>query len=311
MSGRPPKLIKNDNSSHRVVTSASETIPEWTVPEGVTGDMLPASVVYVEGGKLIPALPHDPDLPDVLTAAANIKGWRKLKNGLAPRTDIMARLMARGVQGVAAYRTAFNRSDEPIQASTKAWRIIGKPRFAAALRAYREILERESRQRAVEVADYVKGRLVQESQTAKESAARIKALQLLGQTEGLFTTVHRTEKVMDAAQLHTMKAQLYQRLRQAMAVSGHTPQASLSHDTGSGSGTGIPQLEGTPPATPLNATGPIQEPEILSHGGDRVSFPRESQQQGVGGVFSEVPNEMGPGGDFPGTMHRLMTEDDL
>jgi hypothetical protein len=308
---RPPKLIKNENSSQRMVTSASETIPEWTVPDGVTGDMLPASVVYVQGGNLIPALPDDPDLPKAITAAANVNAWGKAPNGLGSRTDIMARLMARGVQGTPAYRAAYKRSGDPIRDAQRAWAITRKPRFRSALSEYRAAIEGESRQQAIGMADYVKGRLVQESQHAKESAARIKALQLLGQTEGLFTTVHRTEKVMDAAQLHTMKAQLYQRLRQAMAVSGHTPQASLSHDTGRESGTGIPQLDPTPHHAPFNTNGSIQEPEILSRGNDQGGISAQHYAEGPGGVFPEI-TQTGVGGiSQNGSMHREMTEDDL
>lgn len=225
----------------------------------------------------------------------------------------MARLMARGLGGVAAYRVAFGRSYEPIRASSKAWRIAGTQRFKVAMGAYRTILERESRQRAVGMRDFVLGRLTIEAQTAPESAARIKALDLLGKTEGMFTTVHRTEKTMDAVQLQAMKAELYQRIRATLGHAGRAMPATLSHDTGRESGTPLPQ-ETHPRGIPLITSGSHPEPGDTIPPVQSATFTEvpPSSPEGPVGQGPTPLSFRGPVDDTPGgVLHREMEEGDL
>ena len=215
-------------------TSASEMLPAeyWTTP--AQGKVLPVDVVYVTGGTLVPRMPADMDIPSAITVAMRNGKYTKLPNGLRPRSDAMARLMARGAQGTSAYRACYKATGKPIQDSRRAWAIAGSERFTRAVAEYREELERRQRQASIGMRDFVLGRLTVEAQTAPEAAARIKALDLLGKSEGMWTTVHRTEKAMSPKDITSLRDQLEQRLRSTLSRLSPSMAAALSHDTGSG-----------------------------------------------------------------------------
>lgn len=217
-----------ENHSPRPAPSASEIrrikhrqqtpmlpVEYWT--EAQPGKVLPASVVYVTGGTLVPSMLPDPDLPPPVTVAMPPGTHRgKLPNGLTAKADAMARLMARNVAGTDAYRACFKASGEPIRDAQRAWQISRHERFKYAVREYRAELEREQRQAVIEMQDFVKGRLVHEAQTADQAPARIRALELLGKTEGMFVDIKRTERAINPNDLRNLKDQLEQRLRRAL-----------------------------------------------------------------------------------------------
>lgn len=228
-------------------------------------NVLPASVVYQIGGTLVPSLPADPDLPPprvVRCKGANGQHW--LVNGLTPRADAMARLVARGVGPSAAYRAAYSVTDTPPgRVAQQANRIASTARFAQRTNEYRRAMEESERQSRIGIRDFVLGRLTLEAQSAPEAAARIKALDLLGKTEGMFTSVHRTEKSINPKDLANLKDQLEQRLR--LALLKYNPSLSLA----SGPATGPPEAVAIGPAgphtpiAPLEANGDPSEAAIL------------------------------------------------
>jgi len=264
----------------------------------------------------MPSLPADPDLPKALSVTT-VKWTKnhKLANGLTKRADVMARLMARGASGSAAYRAAYGHTGDPIRVAHCAARIIRAARFRVAVDTYRAVLENEARQTAIGVQDFVKSRLVHEAQSARNDGARIRALELLGKTEGMFVDVKRTEKTIDQASLNKAKAELNQRLKDtlrrmapALFLQLQADQASASHDTGTDSDNPPPEIQETEPhpgRTPLSATGPI--PSYV----DTIP-PVESPTSTPPGSHIESPPIGSPHMLIPlGEHHREMSIDDL
>lgn len=251
----------------------------------------------------MPRFLPDPDLPPV--QIRELRKGNRAPNGLLPRTDAMARMMARGVQGTVAYRACFNASCEPRMASVKAWRIAGFPKFRAALDMYRERMEDMQRQHTIGMRDFVLGRLTHEAQRAPEAAARIKALDLLGKSEGMWTTVHRTEKALSPKDITELKAQLDHRLRHALSRLNPRIAAALSHDTGSG-GPSTSREDGaatpTPGASPLISMGSHPKPTILSPSDAPIFSPDTPTRSVPGGVSTQVPSD---------SEHRDMLLEDL
>lgn len=222
-------MIPSDRAKHMpmIAPQYRTVIPGATIPH--------AEVVYTVGGGLIPALPADPDLPRALTATTVHGGKnRRLANGLTRRADIMARLMARGAGTSAAYRAAYNGYDhDPIRVSDRANKITQHAAFSSVVSRYRATLEHEARQQAIGLGDFVKSRLVHEAQRARNDGARIRALELLGKTEGMFMDVRRTEKALSPKDLGALKSELNQRLRDhLLRVAPQLAAIGLSQDTG-------------------------------------------------------------------------------
>lgn len=189
--------------------------PEYSASP-MPGEMLPNRVAYVIGGGLIPHMPADPETEAALLVQVTTPYSGKLPNGLSPRADCMARLIARGVSGADAYRASFGKPGTPRSVVARSWSITRAERFRRAVLGYREMLARERLQTSYGIRDFVLSRLTLEAQTAPETSSRIRALELLGKTEALFTTVTRHENVIDPASLNALKAQLEQRLRSAL-----------------------------------------------------------------------------------------------
>ena len=268
--------------------------------------MADGHMIYMPEGNLAPAIPYDPDIPpaELLPGWVTVRG--RLPNGLSRRADLMARLMARGVQAVAAYRAAFNASGEAIRDAKRAWRIGRTPRFRAELGSYRERLQRERRQASLGMREFVLGRLALEAQHASESSARIKALDLLGKSEALWTTVHRTEKTISPKDMQSLRVQLEQRLRDAMLKLNSRLQGQAvahSHDTGSGQAAAGPQAGDEtaggphPPGSPLILNGfPSKTFDTIPlKGSPSETHPLESPQ-------TSTPD---------GSLHREMELEDL
>lgn len=185
---------------------------------------LPANVVYTVNGGLMPDIPPSPDmLPqcpiDWHTPAQHIRRVY----GLSPRADAMARFVAHGVTLSDSYRAAYRANALPLTISRRANSIATSDRFKASVHWYSSALDRIATQRTVNMVDYVKSRLVLESQHADVSGSRIRALELLGKTESMFIDVKRTERVLDATQVASLKVQLEQRLRTVLARLGSGP----------------------------------------------------------------------------------------
>lgn len=191
---------------------------------------LPANVVYTVNGGLMPDIPPSPDMLPALPHDWHTPSHRVHRiYGLSPRADAMARFVAHGVTTSDAYRAAYQCSDpRPGRISQRADTIARSPRYRSAIAWYRGELDRLTAQRVVSMVDYVKSRLVLESQHADVSGSRIRALELLGKTESMFIDVKRTERVLDATQVASLKVQLEQRLRTVLARLGSVP----SRDTG-------------------------------------------------------------------------------
>lgn len=275
---------------------------------------MPGHVVYVPGGKLIPSLPLDPDLDSFVTAELSKAPRGKAPNGLPLRRDIFARLVARGATGAAAYRAAFNATDSAKSDTARASMILLDPRVIRAIDGYKREARERREQSALGMQDFVRGGLVKEAQTAPEASARIRAYELLGKTEAMFTDVKRTEKALDQSSLQSLKTQLEQRLR--LALHRLAPQLVVERqdqDTGSDMPLSAPTADETadggphPGVPPLVAGGDPPEELIVTPSYPSVisspSYPTPLDPQGsIGshGVYVQY-----------GEAHREMTEDDL
>ena len=204
----------------------------------------------------MPKVPMDLDIPPV-TISGEIRTGRTLANGLTPRADAMARLVARGATLSDAYRAAYQTKSDltPEQATYAAYRITHKPVWSSAIGLYREEMERKRSQAVVNMRDFVLGRLTLEAQTAGESSSRIRALELLGKTEALFTDVRRTERSINPKDLEALKTQLYQRL--STALGRYNPALSLGMGTANSPPSAPAEEKGSrephPPGSPLES----------------------------------------------------------
>ena len=236
----------------------------------------------------MPKVPLDLDIPPV-QISGEIRTGRTLANGLTPKADAMARLVARGATLSDAYRAAYQSKPDlpPIQATNAAYRITHKPAWGSVIDRYRAEMVEKRAQTVVNMRDFVLGRLTLEAQTAGESSSRIRALELLGKTEALFTDVRRTERSINPKDLEALKSQLYQRL--STALGRYNPSLSLGIGTANSSpsptaeekGSREPDLPGsplagerdppenfivTPPYRPENPNSHPENPQGVSFG---------------------------------------------
>lgn len=174
-------------------------------------------MVYTRNG-IVPRIPMDPDMaaPVMATLDASGTGVRRLSNGLTRKADAMCRLTARGMPASAAYLAVYGQHGSPATQSARAQRIVSTSKYGDCERSYRIRIESAARQQALPMRDYVLTRLTLESQTAEKASERIKALDLLGKSEGMWTMVHRTEKAMSSKDAQALKEQLNQRLMAAL-----------------------------------------------------------------------------------------------
>jgi hypothetical protein len=222
---------------------------------------LPAQVVYTLGGTLLPAMPANIDYPDIVHADVPLKyaGKRNRVNGLTGRADAMCRMVARGATASSAFRLAYNdQKTSPVEITKRLRRVVNHPLWSMAVARYREQLENIRAQTRLEMRDFVTGRLVIEAQTAAESASRITALKLLGQSQGMFVNITRSEKVLDGKSIDKLKGELNQRLNDALKrlfpvqfrING---TATHSHSSPVEDDTALPASH--PMGTPLDGTG--------------------------------------------------------
>ena len=243
---------------------------------------LPDRVVYVPGRGLVPHIPSDPDLPHAVTANGWLpKGRIVPRSGLTPRVDAFARLVARGVSGADALRAcwplSYGQKNRPTHIVASRASVI-KRRAEPAISRYRAEWERENRQQIATIRDFVLSRLTMEAQSAPEANARIRALDLLGKSEGMWTTVVKHEQTMSPDQLNSLKAQLEQRLKAAMSRLGQAGNPDritcIMENPPAGSLPGgspeIPYLDPHHPGTPPYSVG------SPSHGHDTNPLPQFS-----------------------------------
>lgn len=284
---------------------------------------MPDNVVYVPGGKLIPSIPLDPDLDRAVTAElTRMPRNGKAENGLSLRKDIFARLVARGATGSAAYRAAFNASGEAKNDARAASALLSRAEVGRAVFLYREEAKRKQAQAIVSMEDFVKGGLVKEAQSAPEAGARIRAYELLGKTQAMFTDVKRTERSVNPNDLKSLKDQLEQRLRHALhrlapqmlqqgQVPGIGPDSPVATPVAVETAPGEPQ-EGR---IPLVTQGTPQEFSIVTHPqGDPISAVISATYSSDHPPLSaEGPVEMAWGDISPveDNLHRDMTLEDL
>lgn len=214
-------------------------------------EMPPVHVLYQPNGTMLPRLPIDPDKAKAeIIAMPQVRHKHRLPNGLPPRVDLMARLMARGIGPSDAYRCAYSKpaNYNPTHAAHHVKAIQKRhEKFSSVLGDYRQEWQERREQHGQTVRDFVMTRLTYEAQTAPESSSRIKALDLLGKSQAMWTTVHKVEKSIAPKDLQVLKTQLEQRFRAAI---------------GRLSATDIPQTEGqTAGPDPHRTTAPL-----LAHG---------------------------------------------
>jgi hypothetical protein len=280
-----------------------------------------AEIVYLPGGTLMPKVPLDLDIPPA-QISGEIRTGRTLANGLTPRADAMARLVARGATLSDAYRAAYQARPDiaPQQVTYAVQRISHKAGWGNAVGLYRRGMEEKRAQAVVNMRDFVLGRLTMEAQTAGESSSRIRALELLGKTEALFTDVRRTEKSINPKDLEALKTQLYQRL--STALGRYNPALSLGIGTVNSPPSATAEEKGSrephPPGSPLAAPADPPENFIVTPGKpDPISQPYPQNPQGVS--FGHGPIKKGLDNfsenlkvsDAELVLHREMLETDL
>lgn len=221
----------------------------------MTGEVLPPApihVLYLPGQGLRPHVPADPTMPALtlesgwdVPKGGKVPGW-----GVSPRMLIFARLTASGVSGREALGAAFpllyGQKNRARQAIRRASRIMANPAMRETVRRLRELSERARRQETTSMRDFVLARLTHEAQTAPEASARIKALDLLGKSEAMWTTVIRQEQASTPEALESLKTQLEQRLRVALEKLGVASNPDGERGEGSRAGGSEPHPAGTP-----------------------------------------------------------------
>ena len=260
--------------------------PEANPLDGEVMPPAPVHVLYLPGQGLRPHVPADPTMPSLtlesgwdVPKGGKVPGW-----GVSPRMLIFARLTASGVSGREALGAAFpllyGQKNRARQAIRRASRIMANPAMRETVRRLRELSERARRQETTSMRDFVLARLTHEAQTAPEASARIKALDLLGKSEAMWTTVIRQEQASTPEALENLKSQLEQRLRVALTKLGVAPTPDGERGNGPREGEAEPHPGGTPliargtrptpddtipPTQVLTSPGPIREvtPEDL------------------------------------------------
>lgn len=254
---------------------------------------MPARMVYSPSG-IIPATITSPDHepPVLVKVTVNLaRGSRiatRTTNGLTARADVMARWAAHGASTSDAYRVAYSPAPtvSPVAITHRAHMIARLGQWRDALTMYREQLAEKRAQSLVSMADYVKGRLVLESQAATNDGARIQSLKLLGMTEGLFTSVQRVERTISPHDLQSLKAKLDQRVRDVLArVSGPTlgpnPMATVPETPVDGPHTGGNPLIALGSPSPQKNTIPLVRSPILEGGTSPAEGPTSSAPGGL------------------------------
>lgn len=300
--------------------SASE-MPAVAGTKAQKAPMGEAEIVYLPGGVLMPKVPLDLDIPPV-QISGEIRTGRTLANGLTPKADAMARLVARGATLSDAYRAAYQaRPDKtPYAVAKAAYSLTRAEAWEPVMQGYRRGMEEKRSQSVVNMRDFVLGRLTLEAQTAGESSSRIRALELLGKTEALFTDVRRTERSINPKDLEALKSQLYQRL--STALGRVSPSLSLGMGTANGSPSATAEEKGSrephPPGSPLESerdppqnfivTPPYepQNPSSQPENPQGVSFGHGPIKKGLS-EFSEKSKVS----DAEIVLHREMLETDL
>lgn len=231
--------------------------------------LAPPHILYTVDGELVPVAPIDPDQPPQgFAKASDTKA--KLPNGLFPRADIFARYVARGAALSDAYRAAFGDRTTPAQTTNRCARLMRAPRMQEAIRNYKVALSKEGAQTPVTMRNFVTGRLVHEGQTAKNDGTRVRALELLGKTQGMFTDVKRIETIT-SGDIDKLKAQLSQRLSEIAQrfIQGASPgQGDENRRLPAG-----PHPTGAPLFSP---EGPVAESHIISPRSPLISLPSET-----------------------------------
>ncbi len=276
--------------------------PDFTLRKGETPEDS-ARVVYIPGKGLLPHIPYDPDLPSPILA----NGWSvrdgKLANGLTPRADAFARLVARGVTASDAMRSTWPRASLR-STVTRASRLLAMCK--AQISQHRVTWENAQQQKTMPMRDFVLSRLTIEAQEAPESSSRIKALDLLGKSEAMWTTVQRQEHTVSPAQLAGLKTQLEQRLSTVLSKLGVRSNAMPS-----GGGNRIIDNYGkSPDALGIGAGQPLDP----HPGGHPPLLARDPRLSGDTNPLTQIPTFPGSilvDGTRSGTFVREVTAGDL
>lgn len=136
---------------------------------------------------------------------------------LTEKQEAFAQLIAEGRSKSAAYRQAYNAEKMGEQAvSHAAWELTRNPKVAERIQELVMLRREENSARLESRNEFVLRHLTELAQTAKSEAARIRALQLLGMTVGLF-------KGSDEDQRKPSIAGLEQRLQTLLKAAGNKP----------------------------------------------------------------------------------------
>lgn len=144
------------------------------------------------------------------------------RKSLSPRREKFAQLVAGGAGKAGAYRQCYATAGMK-QATlwSEASRLAAIPQVSAIIRDLQDAQAQATTHDTAQLRDTVVARLNNLANTAESESARVRALELLGKTCGLF--VDRTEVITESLTANDLRTMLEHRLRQMFLV-GDQPQ---------------------------------------------------------------------------------------
>ena len=143
-------------------------------------------------------------LSEAEQAAKNAKPPRR-RNTVKPLTEqqrLFATLIIQGKTQKDAYRSAYNTTMNDSAVSSNASKLANDPRIANMISAAWDETIEHLADDVASTKRYVLRKLVAMSKDAKQEGSRLKALELLGKSVGIFTvTEEKAEKAVSADQL--------------------------------------------------------------------------------------------------------------
>jgi len=130
---------------------------------------------------------------------------KKVRNEVRPLTEqqrLFATLIIQGKTQRQAYREAYNSQMSDSAVSTNASKLARDPRIASMISAAWDETIEHLADDVASTKRYVMRKLVSMSKEAKQEGSKLKALELLGKTVGLFTVAEeKTDQKVSADQL--------------------------------------------------------------------------------------------------------------
>lgn len=139
---------------------------------------------------------------------------------VTPKQRRFAELMVEGHTGVAAYRRAYEVGTMSAKhIANEAWKLSRHPEVARIVKAGLAARERQVSYDAARIRELVVERLIDESLTARQDGARVRALELLGKLNGvdLFRERPVKEDPLATLSVEELEQRLRERLTQLLA----------------------------------------------------------------------------------------------